>query len=355
MINRPLYEVLKSHFGTVRVTNENVRRLEEDKNGKTIVISRGEHYNVDCPLCGDTKGRLSVSYLWLEKMPMSNTRRVELAHCFNENCDVHDEEFWRPILEDVELARLGVFTKHIVASHTADARAVTVKARLPEGFTRLDKLPEQHPAVQFAKSKYKIDPVYLGEKYSVGFTDLLDIAYPQAQHRLIFPIYANKELVAWQGRTILPEDSRMRWFLPPGFMKVVYNADSVLPTAIPIIGEGIPAAIACGTDGVAIFGKTLTEAQLDRIASTWSTAIIATDPDTFVPDYRPGGMGKIAAEDLKKRLDSRLKTPARMIKWPLEILELARRYNHGEKVNVPDPADLGIDGMKAVLRRSGCL
>lgn len=354
MINRALYAALKARFGQIRVTNENVRRAEERRGEKVVVMCAGEHYNFDCPFCSDTKGRLSVSYLWLEKPPLSTRRRVDLANCYNEHClEVRNEEFWGPIAADVQLAKLGLLVDGVPVADAAPAR-MAVKAKLPEGFTPLLELAADHPACEFVRKKYNIDIKLLSDVYKVGFTDLVDLAYPQAQGRLIFPIYVNKELVAWQGRTI-HADNRLRWYLPPGFIKPVYNADNVPPTEVPVIAEGIPAAIACGLTGVGIFGSSLTQAQLDKISSTWGSVIVATDPDTFVPDNRPGGRGRIVADEMKRKLSAVMKTPVRSIQWPLELLELARRHNNGEDVKVPDAADIGINGMRQILKRSGCL
>lgn len=350
MINRPLYTVLKARFGTVKITNENVRRVEERRGDKVIVQCYGENYQVNCPFCQDTKGRLSISYMWLEKPPISTKRRTDLANCYNEHCvEVHGEEFWRPIADDVQLAKMGLMIAGQPLADNAPPR-ISVKAKLPEGYTPLLQLPEDHPAIIFVRKKYKLDLKLLSDVYKVGFTDVIDMACPQAQDRLIFPIYVNHELVAWQGRTI-HADNRLRWYLTLGFIKTVYNADAVLPTELPVIAEGIPSAISCGRTGVGIFGSSLTQAQTDKIASTWGSAIIATDPETFVPDNRPGGRGRIVADEMKQKLNRVMRTPVRCIQWPLEVLELARRHNNGEDVKVPDPADFGIDNMQKLLKR----
>lgn len=352
MINRALYEALKSRFGTVRITNENVRRVEERRGDKVVVLCAGENYQVNCPLCNDTKGRLSISYLWLEKPPISTKRRIDVAHCYNEGCPVHAEEFWSPIAGDVQMAKMGLLVEGAPISDSAPAR-VAVKARLPEGFVPLASLPDGHPAIAFVRKKYRIEPKYLSDIYKVGFSDVVDMVYPQAAGRVIFPIYANKELVAWQGRTIYA-DAKPRWYLPPGFIKPVYNADNVPPTEVAVLAEGPPSAIACGLTGIGIFGSSLTQAQVDKISSTWSSLIVATDPETFVPDNRPGGRGRIVVDDIKKKLSRAMKTPIRTIQWPLEVLELARRHNNGENVSVPDPADFGIEHMAKLLKRVPC-
>jgi hypothetical protein len=286
--------------------------------------------------------------MWLERPPLSNQRLVGLAHCFNENCDVTAEDFWQPILADVELAKIGLLTATPLVAPPAAVQRPSVKARMPEGFRKLTDLPENHPALEFVRRKYKLDVSYLSERYGVGFCESVDMVYPQAQNRVVFPIYSKGELVSWQGRVVYPDDPRPRWFLPPGFIKVVYNIDNVLPTSTPILAEGIPSAIACGPNGVALFGKTITDTQLDRIASTWSTVIVATDPETFVPDEH----NRVQVVELKRKLDRRLKVPAKLIKWPASVLDIARRKFNGDgTVTVPDPADFGLETMKKLLER----
>ena len=351
MLNKPLYEVLHARFGRVRITNENAKRIERRRHdGTAEVISPGENYQLNCPLCGDTKGRLSISYLWLEKPPLAQYRRTELANCYNEDCPVREEAFWKPLIADIEMAKIGLLISDNTDCNT-EIRTIreTPKIGLPKGFQLLDTLPPEHPALSFIMSQYSgnLLPDYLAKNYGVGFTSEPDPLYPRAMNRVIFPINIGGELVSWQGRTINGENPR--WYLPVGFVKPVYNADKVRPLDIPVIAEGIPSAIACGHNGVAIFGKTITNQQLDYIASHWSSAIIATDPETFVPDARERGGQTIFAQKLKAKLDSRLKIPARMIRWPMELLELGRRNNNGEDVRVPDPADVGMKFMNKLI------
>ncbi len=351
MLNKPLYEVLHARFGRVRVINENVKRQERHRHdGTSEVLSPGESYSLNCPLCGDTKGRLSVSYLWLEKPPLAKYRRTELANCYNEDCPVREETFWTPLLSDIEMAKIGLLISgdnEVITEVKAISEVRSIA--LPQGFQLLDTLPSDHPALSFIVNQYSnnLDPVYLAKNYGVGFTAEADPIYPSSQNRVIFPVYQGGDLILWQGRTI--NGSNPRWYIPLGYSKPVYNGDKVRPLEIPVIAEGIPSAIACGPNGVGLFGKTITNQQLDYIASNWSSAIIATDPETFVPDARERGGQTIFAHKLKQKLDSRLKIPARMVRWPTELLELGRRNNNGEDVKVPDPADLGMKFMNKLI------
>lgn len=350
VLNPALYAVLKHRFGNVKIVNQGVRRIENRRGKDVEVLQRGENYAVCCPLCSDTKFRLTFSYLWLTRAPMSTRRVTALAHCYNENCAVTEPEFYESFIEDIEAARLGLLVGGAAAEAPEPEQPKPMKCRLPEGMIPLSKLPAGHPALQFLAAKYHrtLDPVYMSDLYGAAYVQDIDMIYPKAQNRIIFPITVNRELVGWQGRTIDPEGSP-RWYLPPGWIKTVYNVDNIMPSEVPVITEGITSAIAAGPNGVAIFGKMATESQIRLIAERWRTAIIATDPETFVPDPR-NGKPIVYAHVLKAALDRRLSTPARFIRWPAEYLELAKRMVNGEDVDVPDPASVGMKFMAELLQ-----
>jgi hypothetical protein len=185
-----------------------------------------------------------------------------------------------------------------------------------------------------------LDYKYLATNYGVGFTDTMDELYRLSAERVIFPINDRTGLVQWQGRTI-NADTNPRWYNPPGFTKILYNAQAVSPLEVPVIAEGIPSAIACGLTGIAIFGKTLSSAQVKVIADKWPYVILATDPETFVPDFR-GAKGKVFVECMQNQLEHegiRVKT----VTYPKEVLELAVAHNlRTTDAPVPDPADFGL-------------
>ncbi len=349
-LNPALYAVLRKRFGSVRISNPDQPRLERrDADGSYEVIDRGEHYNVSCPLCRDTLGRLSICYKWLTTTA-SGQRITGLANCYHQNCDTRNPEFWESFLDDLEDAELGVLFEStdpgvIVAQPTKAAPAV----RLPNGYTRLAELPNDHPAILFTKAKYDIPVRYMSDLYEVGYTESVDSIYTAAQFRLIFPIRKDGNLVGWQGRTII--NANPRWFLTLGFVKTLYNAERVGMEQTPVICEGIPAAIASGPTGICIFGKTLTKAQISEIAEKWTQVIIATDPETFVPDNRPNQSGKTYALDMREALRA-VGVGVTLIKWPDDVLALAEQHNRGEKVSVPDAADLGVKQMRTLVQEA---
>lgn len=340
MLNRPLYNVLRRRFGEVRISNENQKRVEH---GGTALVA-GEQYAVCCPLCGDNKFRLTVSYLWLEKRPLSKERITTLANCYNENCAVRSPEFYEKIIDELDNAILA----EIALPTPPEPEVVRPAIRLPGGCVSLADLPGTHPATLFVRGKYPFFPIdYLSTYYEVLYCPTADPLYPLAGERIIFPIRERGELVAWQGRTINP-GTEPRWYLPPGMKKVVYNLDRVPPDSMPIICEGIPAAIACGPEAVAIFGKTMTDAQCRQLAARHRTCLIATDPDTFVLDPR-GKPKVIHAHVLKKKLSHYLQAEPLLIRWPTHLLEQAELYVNKKAQSCPDAADLGYLVMKGII------
>ncbi len=352
VLNPHLYAVLQHRYGEVRVFNENVRRVEDRLTRR--VTERGESYNVCCPLCGDERFRLSISYLWLTNPPLSKRRVTALANCYNEDCDVRRREFWEPIAQDVEDAHLGLLDVDPKALQKVSARTQFRGAiPLPEGCVPLLELDHDHLAWQFLRDKYGWDDgfiQYVAQGYDLRYAEEHDDMFPSAQGRIIFPIVTEKGTVAWQGRAT--RRSKSKWFLPPGFIKVFYNGYRVLPHQTPVLCEGITNAITCGPTGIAMFGKGLNSIRAEEFSERWKSVILATDPDTFCPNNRKGGRGEIAVHELRDTL-AQFISDIRLIRWPEDVMELARRHNndvHDElDIKVPDAADLGPKRMHQIV------
>jgi hypothetical protein len=306
--------------------------------GKTVVTSRGESYSINCPFCGDTKHRLSISYAWLERPPLSTRRRTELAHCYNENCEeVREEDFYSSIIEDIEDLKLGSLMETYV-----EPKPVEPKPLCLPPIEELTSIPE---AVEFISKQYPgLKPDYLAKAYGVGFSKYNWDIY-STENRLIFPIYEDDKLLGWQGRTIV--NALPRWYIPSGWIKNVYNLYRIPPDDIPIICEGIPSAISCGPKAVALYGSSIAPYQLSRLKA-YKKVILALDADTYVPDNRKGGKGKIKVMEVKAQLIEAGITPL-LIQWPDEVLALATKANNSINVKVPDAADLGPRIMKGII------
>lgn len=383
VLNPVLYDALTANLGRVRVSDENTPLSwlwdTSSQPPRPRVDSAGEQYYCCCPICGDKKYRLAIGHRFLTPLDKVLAPGV-MDHnfrCYNEGCDIREHPSYRRIQAYVQANKglVGIAVARSAAS-TAPAGAQSMKShRLPNGFVRLGDLDSHHPAWVFIREKYGFDPLYLSRAYSVGFCTQYDPDYPDALHRIVFPLWFDNQLVGWQARSLNPADTR-RWVFPGGSRKILYNWDS-LPLGrgdVVVITEGIPAAIAAGPTATAIFGKELDSQRINRIVQNFRTAVIATDPETFYPDpmTRPKVRGRLStktdgtvfAAELKIRLDAAgLKVPALPIRYPSDVLEVARKaylerlnYQTGKIpkpdrwMSVPDPADIGMAGMQELLK-----
>lgn len=369
VLNPALYTVLRHHFGEVRVSSENeaASYTTDYASGEPRIkmLRGGEQYSCCCPVCGDTRFRFSVCHRWLDEFPDVGCRLTHTACCYNEGCKVTSPKFYNQLIGDIQRYRaieaLGGFeaaarsfgvapTPKAVASVITGPRAIP----LPEGFTPLAALAADHPAKQFVKRKYNISPDYL-DLYGVGYTDALDKRYPAAQYRIIFPIRWGGELLHWQGRTILNDQCSMKWFMPPGFRKVPYNADLISSSDIPVFGEGIMHAIAFGPTGSCVFGKTISPTMCGMIAKRWHTAILAFDPETYYPDPTTR-TGVIHILKAKEELDRYLRVPCKVLTWPTDVLKIAEQKSRvadrevRKGIKVPDANDIGLVAVSKLLK-----
>jgi len=358
VLNEPLYAALVERFGYLKVYNEGVKRIEERvPGGHNQVIERGESYNVDCPFCGDEKQRLSISYRWLDRVSNFNRSRVlGLIHCYNESCEQSmPDEFWMELLEKVKAYEIDLPDDIPELERKVSARTQRGAIPMPQGCVPLTELPKDHDAIKFLLSNYRGFTSYkvveyVTRVYGACWTATKDEIFLPAQYRIIFPIWdISGKQVAWQGRAISP-NTQPRWYLPPGFVKVFYNLHGVSPLDIPVLSEGILNAIFSGPTGIAMFGKQLNTLRAEQLSERFKVAIIATDADTFVPDNRKGGGGRVYVEELQNLLGKHLED-VRTIRWPQEVLELARKHNDGEDVSVPDAADLGMREMNKLINK----
>lgn len=357
MLNPILYRALVSRFGKVQVLNEDVQRVERyDPRSRTYsVTERGENYQMCCPFCDDARFRLTVSYRYLSRdtgLCAENRRRSELINCYNEGCrQLHEERFQKDMLRRIADAEAGALLDDQVVQPVV--KAPTVNARrdlgLPGNAVLLRSLRQRHPARAFLRSQYPGVPEEYLLSYNLLYCSEPDPRYRLSGERVIFPIFGvNGQVVSWQGRTI-HSDVNPRWYNPPGFSKEhLFNLYNVSPVDRVEICEGIPNAIACGPRAIAVYGSRLTPKVVQLLANRYTHARLVFDPDTFVPDNRPGGKGRVAMEYVRTQLSKHMQVD--VVQWPDDVLAAARAYCNGEtQRKPPDAADIGLVRMQRIL------
>jgi len=278
VLNPTLYAVLKATFGEVRVTNQGQRAVIRTRPGFTdpskmerVVIDSGEEYHVNCPFCGDQRGRLYINYRWMSVEDTANVRYLArgengsmanryLAHCFNEECDLSQ-------LADLLKPYVARRMKIVMPTEEKVTDKLFVETGLPEQSVPLTSLPPDHPAIQYVKGR-NFDPAELHAKWHIHFCswDVNELV----SNRLIFPVYWTGKQVGWQARSIHPNPS-VKYYTMPGLNKnfLLYNGERARNYPCGILVEGVFDCFRVGEMAIAPLGTSLSATQRDLITKFW--------------------------------------------------------------------------------------
>jgi len=296
MLNPALYKQLQGLFKDgVRISHEDeplVFGFRTDHNGirRKWKEQCGESYSVCCPICGDTRFRLSISYAWgmdeKEGYPTS-----KLVNCYNERCQDNYEED----REDRGNARLYLERRLRAAyldrvNDGAVAIAPIMKDRgkkeivipFPEAgwSSPVDLLPENHPAVQYLISR-NFDPAVVSKEWGVVLANEYPVEangkrYSWLAGRLFIPVSST----GWQARAI--DESKPKYFSCPGWKKSasLYNINRARKfSEFVLICEGVTDTWRVGGPAVAVFGKSLSTQQVMKLRRNWNVVGVLFDPD----------------------------------------------------------------------------
>jgi hypothetical protein len=284
-LNPALYGRLREEFGYVHVAHAGAAasvRYGPDpltNRMKLNISSSGEYYRVNCPHCGDRRGRLWVNHLWGVLDDVTDSLNLWLAHCYNENCMARpgrSQELYDRIY-GFRNANLRGQQVVILPGEIEEQRLVEVTP--PGLLLRMDKVPPADPSFQYLRSK-GYDPVALGEYYGVSLCIDADNDYPMASGRIVIPIRMNGVLVGWQCRYPGDLDWKVRgipkYYSRPNMARrlMLYNYDTAKDYPFVVVSEGPSDVWNIGTYGVAAFGKHLTQQQLELVCMTWETAVV---------------------------------------------------------------------------------
>lgn len=76
----------------------------------------------------------------------------------------------------------------------------------------------------------------------------------------------------------------MKYFSAPGWKKsqCVYNLDAAREWPLAVLCEGVTDVWRVGEPGICIFGKSLSESQLDQIVGNFESVAVLLDPDAYI-------------------------------------------------------------------------
>lgn len=284
-LNPSLYDLLVRRFRCVRIGNDGESMTANYRfNGATgapelDILAWGECYNVDCPFCRDSRGRLSINHRYGAYDAISESNNLHLARCFNEDC-LKGEGRYTQLKEMIfgflnrdqrrGLSFVQQSLKPVVSSATLP------KAELPGQVVPLDALPENHLAIQYLR-KRQFDPVELAQDWDVGYCYHASSRVSLAQDRLIIPFIEKGTLVGWQARCPDEKPWKMlrepKYFTMPGMPKgrLLYNYEKASNEPVIVVCEGPTDVWRVGPVGVALLGKQATRAQEELLAKLAAT------------------------------------------------------------------------------------
>lgn len=279
VLNQDLYDALSEAFdGNVKISKQGQQyryRHTKWKGRPSIsVIDGGENYDVNCPLCGDTRNRCSINHSFGTKIDGINA--PPLIHCFNENCEGLVEWFNNFLKEEnVERVSLTAVVRKSIPTREEIAAQLSHSGLQYFNPDPVSSLPHDHPAVSYLTSRgFDID--CFAQYFRVGYCDNSGVdAYMARKCIVAFITYGGKR-IGWSARAI-PGHTPMSIYAPEkpwpyrepkyrnssGFRKsyFLYNFDQAKEYETMVIAEGITDVWKIGPWGMALFGKTMSEQQ----------------------------------------------------------------------------------------------
>lgn len=215
---------------------------------------RGEELLVPCPFCqaGPEKKKLSINLplggywkCWScgNKSKSIRLLFLRLGRTFPDNLEV-TREYQLPVAKD--LAALGY----------------------PDGFEFLAQPStiEASLAIRYLTSRGFTSTQI--RDYRLGYC-----SYGRYRQRIILPVYDDTELVYFTARSIFPEDE-IRYLNPQRPADWVFGLDIASNYSLALLNEGPLSAIGSGPNGIAMFGKTLRDSQVNQILDCRFSEII---------------------------------------------------------------------------------
>ncbi len=296
-LNPALYDALKSRFKQVRISNQGIpqvaqysRRINPRRNRKNDcwylnLIEPGEYYQVCCPYCHDTRFRLYVNHRWGVK-DEEGSRNLWMAICYNENC-LNSVERPQQLYDELTDRTCHVLDNARVLDNGEEFDPSKIVMDWPGPVTRVDKLPENHKAVQYLLSR-NFDPEKIGRFYNVHYCH--DSFRWLARDRLIIPVYADKVLKGWQARYVGEINWKQRnappkYYTCPGTPRryVLYNIANAAKWNTGVIVEGPTDVWSFGPMACCTMGATMTPQQRQKFHRLFRkhSAVLLYDADAW--------------------------------------------------------------------------
>lgn len=292
-LNLILFERLKNEFGSVGISHEGISAVRNtyrdiyNEQIKTELVTTGEYYKVDCPYCNDTRKRLWINHLWGYTDDITGNKNLWLAICYNEDCLA--EPGRREALYDRLFSFQNAFLrdKIKITEGSKDSQKL-IEVDYPGHVVTLDRLSPSHKANSFLLCR-GYNPYILGTKFQISYCLEAKDNYPQADDRIVIPIYMNNILVGWQCRYIgdlnWKKTRISKYYSMPNMPRslMLYNYDNAIKFPFVVVCEGPSDVWRVGNFSVASFGKHLSSNQIELLCKSWKggAIVILMDGDAW--------------------------------------------------------------------------
>lgn len=357
-LNPALYGRLVEEFGFVQTSHSGIAAIISRQKGpfnnenRISLLTAGEYYRINCPYCGDSRGRLWINHLFGVADKLTGSRNLWLAICYNEDClsipgksqELHEQIYG--------FRNVNLRGKPIVVIQGEVIPEELKKVDWPGKMCLLSELHAGHQAVKYLYSK-NLDLSYLSSEFGVQYCYEANQEYPLAQDRLVIPIVMDELLVGWQCR--YPDDIDWKTAHIPKYYNrpnmprrlMLYNIDNAKKYPFTVITEGPSDVWRVGPYSIATFGKHLSVNQVSKISSVWENCVIfilldgdawedaqklavrfGPQQDKVIPiklpeDKDPGGM---TCEEIKTYIDNAASARG------INLSELIRTENHAYSI-----------------------
>jgi|GEM_PF-854622 len=251
----------------------------------------GEQYVMNCPFCGDSRGRMRISHTY------DPGHSAHHWFCFNEDCQKYPE--FRAYLAD-QLRKTWLAAKQQLVHGqlppellqfvqvTGDSTDIT--PQLPEGMVDLWSLPPGHPAREYVAQR-QFDEVSLSRDWGIGYSEHSGVPAPRFHQRIVIPFHgpssdgSRVELMGWQSRSLNNAPSEPKYLTMAGMRKshLLYtHPQGIYPSERLIIAEGVTDVWRLGADAIGLLGKQASAHQIKLIveaARPRRAILVALDSD----------------------------------------------------------------------------
>jgi len=233
------------------LSHDNQKKLREyiEDNFDVKGIS-GDEVTVSCTQCedGDPKGHLNI-----------NTR-YGFGHCLK--CDFSPSFRKRLNVQD-KVVSVSEFDKAIASLEEQSAKSIE-RLRWPESFEQLPSSSVFGKLAMRYLLKRKFNPEEVAKKYNLGVC-----TSGRYMGRLILPVFEEGVLVYYQARSLMRQ--KPKFLNPPeeeekrGKAEFIFNLDTAAEEEIVFLVEGFFDAMRIGDAAAALFGKTISQSQLEKL------------------------------------------------------------------------------------------